>query len=200
MQTDWGSFYGALSAFAGTAFAVTLAARTISQRAVKNEPIPKNRTRKWESVGVTFELAAAAFLALLVPLRGTVPASVLSSLVILLGVLAYIFYCRSFVQQHRAGVRHSWTDWLLLLWVLVPFTAYVVAALYFLGFSLEAGFARELLDHVLFPLSIGYLVLSGVGQAFLWYLRVWERPPSAGPSDSIPDKFTNRETAKDVLT
>jgi hypothetical protein len=176
MTISWDEFYVGVTGFAGTLFAITLVARTIRQRDEGNESLFRNQTRMWESIGVTFELAAAALLALLVTIRGTVPASILASTIVCVGVLSYALYIRAYRRQQEAGEDHSRLDrW--LFWVTaLPLSAYILSAFYFWNVEFCTGPSCLRVDEVLFPLSVGYLVFSGLGQAFLWYIRSWEIP------------------------
>ena len=111
---DWASYYGGVAAFSGTVFALTLAARTIRQSEEANESHEANRLRLWDSISVTFELAAAALFAVLVTIRGTLPATVLTILILAEGYFAYARYFIAFGRALSTGAKKGRYAWLML--------------------------------------------------------------------------------------
>lgn len=184
MADVWTAFYTGLAGFSGTVFAITLAARTIHPTDEVSEKKLANRTRLWDAISVTFELAAASLLSILVPIRGTVPATLLATGIIFLGCGVYIVYLVVFLHQHGSGERHHWWGWVAFWWTVLPLAAYAVSFLFFWHLPLCVLPACLPVDEVLFPLSVGYLVISGIGQAFLWFWRSWDKP-SDPPQDAV---------------
>ena len=125
---------------------------------------------------MTFELAAASLFSILVTVRGTVPATALATILVTAGVIAYALYFVAFIRQNMAGDKLRSMEWILLGWTVFPLAAYAFSAVYFWEVPLCVKSTCLPVDDVFFPLSVEYLVLSGVLQAFLWYLRSWERP------------------------
>jgi hypothetical protein len=160
-------FLVALAGYAGTVFAITLAARTISpHREAKESPL-HNRTRLWDSVSVTFELAAAALIALLFLVARSWLAEFYVSLVLLTGLALYGLFAVSFWKLWRSGEKvpkseHVWA-WTSIL----PSVAYVLIAL---------GLWVPGFDTQLTTAAITWLAFSGTIQALFWYVSSWEHP------------------------
>lgn len=171
--TDWTAFLSGLSAFAGTLFALVLAARQI--RGPAGETAPRRTARAYyiDSIAVTTELGAAASLALLVTIEATILFSVFVALIALVGItlatataVAWSQAAGDFWPDRWATIRVA----ALIVGNGLPITCYVVVSLYATrALSIDSamwGYAA----------AVAWLTFSGTFQAVLWYARIWERP------------------------
>jgi hypothetical protein len=163
----WDSFFTGLAGFGGVVFAITLAARQLSGRDLAQEKLSESRTRLWDSMAVTFELAAAAFFAILFSVRAApIFVGVVGTAVAVVGLILNAIYLSRFVRLHR--LRRQSRGEIAFAWMSVlPVAAYVTAAI-------TLWFGAEPI--LLFTAAVTWLVLSGTLQAMLWYLRSWDLP------------------------
>lgn len=167
-DVDWTAFFTALSAFAGVVFAITLAARQLSSGDQEKESDARNEYRRWESLSVTFELAAAGVFSTLYLVQGSWVAGTFSTL---LSVIAWALYIVYFVQFGKlaAAKEANWLDWLLAPITFIPMTAFVLVPAAFWN-------ASSWIWTDWFAAAVTWLVFSGTGQSLIWYINSWERP------------------------
>ncbi len=176
LVVDWDSYFMALSAFAGVVFAITLAARQIRSGDEAGETKERNSYRLWDSVAVTYELAAAGFFGMLYFARSASwedrePWLVggFSTVLAIIGWALYVAYfvhlCR-LIGREKVGVL----DWLMAPVTVVPMTAFVVVPIAFWDPS-------SVLWTDWFAAALTWLVFSGTTQALIWYITAWERKP-----------------------
>ncbi|MBF4622253.1 hypothetical protein [Clavibacter sp. VKM Ac-2542] len=179
MADAWTAFYSAMAGFAGTLFAITVAARTIGSHRENEETRRQNWTRFFESLAVIYELAAATVFAISAGVRGTIPATVTGVFVAGVGILLYVAYCIAFLRRRGIADRHSNLEWLFLAIAAFPMLAYLFVIIYFLDMPLSICLGQVCvspadLTDIWFPLSIIYLVASGVVQTLVFYVRNWK--------------------------
>jgi hypothetical protein len=170
---DWAGYFGGLSAFAGTLFALVLAARQI-RRPVDQDPHPGvSRAYLIDSIAVTVELGAAASLALLYEIEKSALFAWAAGLVALCGIALSLGSAAGYVNAGRQGLfqgKERYGAAFQGVGNLFPLTCYVVALLYALRvFSFDGGGAAG------YAAAVSWLVFSGVIQSIWWYARIWER-------------------------
>ena len=177
MDDAWHSYLTGIASFAGTLFALVLAARQL------RSPIPVGgsspavgRAHLVDSIAVTVELGAAAALSLLYTLEQTPLFSWAAGLVAACGIglclssgLAYAVALKRGAFSGRARVEAV----VQCIGNLLPLTCYVVAMLYALGL-LTFGGPRTWA----YATAVSWLTFSGIVQAIWWYARMWERSTS----------------------
>ena len=170
-----------MAGFAGTLFALVLAARQVRGR-LDEDPAPAvSRALLFDSIGVTVELGAAACLGLLYGIRGSHLFCFAVVAVALAGVALSCLSATFYLVAFRSG--HFGNTWKARLGPyaqaagnILPLACYVVVSLY--GFRIirfddhsEWGYAA----------AVSWLVVSGVFQAIYWYARIWEtKKPGTG--------------------
>jgi hypothetical protein len=188
---DWGAYLSGTAAFAGTLFALVLAARQIRGPQVENQ----HRSESWaylvDSIGVTVELGAAAALALLFEIEESTLFSVAVVLVALCG--ATLSFASASCLFKAVGDGAFNPDRTLDKWIalaqavlnVLPLTCYTVAILYALRIlhfgSGTWGYAAV----------VSWLTFSGVVQSIVWYARIWhrERPPRLPQASPVQESM-----------
>ena len=178
---NWEPYFLGLAAFAGTVFAVTLAARQIVPHAfmptTQSDALHSDATlvAKWDSVAVTYELAASAMFAIAVIIRGSFTASGLVVLAAALGGCLIYRHGRAYLKLRRSGTENlTWKDDAWASANVLPLSAYVLTASLFVWGDFFGHASAELL-----AAAITWLTLSGTYQAVAWYERSWAKPPVA---------------------
>jgi archaellum biogenesis protein FlaJ (TadC family) len=174
-EPDWGAYLGGLAAFAGTLFALVLAARQIRKPLVEN-PHPKvSRAYLVDSIAVTVELGAAASLAVLYEIKESLLFSIAVVVVALSGVGLSLASAVTYAKA-RDHFRDDEKFGIVLQGVgnVLPLACYVVSALYAVRvFDMDSGETWG------YAAAVSWLTLSGVVQSIWWYSRIWvEAAPS----------------------
>lgn len=183
----WGDYYAGLSAFAGVVFAITLAARHLPNHQLVSETQDRNRVRLWDSISVTYELAAGGLLALFYIVRESWVAGLFGTLVGLVGWVLYGYYIRYFYEVHlrvKRKIRRADGSYVVVrieptklsTWEIVFFFASVfpLASLAAAPVLLWMQVPARLEDW--FAAACTWLVFSGTTQAVIWYIKSWEQP------------------------
>lgn len=174
-DVDWADYFLGLSAFAGVVFAITLAARHLPSHKLVYESLDRNTLRLWDSISVTYELAAGGLLALLYLVRESWVSGLFGTLVGLVGWRLYLNYIRLFWRQwHRKpgtpkAEQLSTVEALFFLISIIPLTALTAAPV-----MLWMQVPDNLVDW--FAAASTWLVFSGTTQAVWWYVTSWETP------------------------
>jgi hypothetical protein len=183
--SDWSAYLSGVAAFAGTLFALVLAARQIRGRLLEDPHPSALRAKFVDSIAVTVELGAAAALALLYEIRLSVLFSFAVAIVAIFGLSLSAASATAYAEAIHRG---AYTDspkgdrrnaGLQALGNLLPAACYVVALLYAFrivqfGEDRDWGFAA----------AVSWLTFSGIVQSILWYTRIWDRekrPTSVSP-------------------
>lgn len=166
---DWGSYLDGVATFAGTVFALVLAARQIRGPLGEN-PEPKvSWARLVDSVAVTAELAAAASLALLYEIRESALFMAAGTVIALAGLCLSVASLVLYLESGLAFKPGEWfNDITQGFGNLLPFLCYVVALLYALR---VIGFGAG--DTWGYVSAVSWLTFSGVVQSILWYSSMW---------------------------
>lgn len=145
-----------------------LAARQLTSTRETEETAAHKRVRLWDSLSVTYELAAAAVLGAAWHIGGTLVAGTLALLIVGVGVFLYAKYVIAFRDLPKHD-RHQWD--LPLAWLTVlPVTALIAALAGFAGWGLlPTNWPTVLVAGV-----VSWLVFSGTAQALYWYYNSWE--------------------------
>lgn len=177
ITSDWQSFFAGLSAFSGVVFALTLAARQITVAKAVEESLARNRTRLYDSLSTTYELAAAALLAVLWIARHTVVGAGAAAVFAALGIASYGVYIRKFVAMSRREYVGK-LGWLFLVITVIPLAALTWSAVY-----MWLTFAGVTIPTDWFAVALLWLIFSGTAQAVLWYRSSWEHEGVTRGSD-----------------
>lgn len=186
---DWGAYLGGVAAFAGTLFALVLAARQIRGPLVENPRPRVSRAYLTDSIAVTVELGAAASFALLYAIEASTLFSVAAAVVAVCGIALSVASAITYYVA-RGDYRGNEKRGALLQGVgnVLPLSCYVVILLYALRIfqfddQVTSGFDEGTWGYAA---AVSWLCFSGIIQSIWWYARIWERArpstPAAGPA------------------
>lgn len=178
---DWQGYLANLAQIAGTMFALVVAARglVIGIGRSPNKTVGA-RERSYvllDSVSSTYELAAAALLALLAGMpKAHLFLAVLPMLVAALGIgLVVVMWSAVWIAHKEIKANKKvWREaWIQALLSLLPFACYGVCFVVWLSeafgiWKWSTGWGEDLM-----ALAITWLTISGILQAIWWYMKTW---------------------------
>lgn len=173
---NWQAYFSDVAAFAGVVFAIVLAARQLTEHAQRKETRAQNQARLWDSLSVTYELAAAALFGILYGIRGSGVDIGLATLVVIIGIWLYIRYLASYYKlpaTMRRGMTRT-AAWMTIL----PMGALLTAALSYVWWYVPEPVANYML-----AASVAWLVFSGTSQTLVWYYNAWGGPTEPSSDD-----------------
>lgn len=171
-EPDWASYLDGVAVFAGTLFALVLAARQLRRPLLHSRHPTVSRAYLFDSISVTVELGAAAALALLYDVHSsqffTWAVCVLALGGFCLSLISLMLYVVAITGKHiaagweRAGaIAQAITN-------VFPMACYFFAALYALRvfhFTVDQTWGYVAL--------VSWLCFSGIIQSIVWYSRIW---------------------------
>jgi len=179
---DWDAYLSGLAAFAGTLFALVLAARQIRGPLAENPHPSVSRAYLVDSIGVTVELGAAASLAVLYEIEQSLLFSWAVGVVAVCGMALSLTTAVAYAAAGGLGQfsgREKFGALLQGLGNVLPLTCYVVALLYALGIlHFDDGGTWG------YAAAVSWLTFSGIIQSIWWYARIWERERPSSSADS----------------
>lgn len=171
---DWEAYFGGVAAFAGTLFALVLAARQIRRPLVEDPHKDVSQAYLLDSIAVTVELGAAAAFAVLFAIREEVFFSYAAAVVAVCGIAAsgaaplWFFRVRSHLNDSaKSYARLQWLS-------VVPIACYAFVLLYALRSPQAANSGESW-----YAAAVSWLCFSGTVQAIWWYARMWSRAESS---------------------
>lgn len=181
---DWDAYFGGLAAFAGTLFALVLAARQIRGPLVEKPHPSVSRAYLADSIAVTVELGAAASLAVLYEIERSLLFSLAVGVVAVCGMALSLTTAVAYAAAGRQGQfsgREKFAALLQGAGNVLPLICYVAALLYALRI-LQFGRGTWV-----YAAAVSWLTFSGIIQSIWWYARIWEkeRPSSSAESSRL---------------
>ncbi len=172
---NWDAYLGGIAAFAGTLFALVLAARQI--RGPVDEEVAPEVIRAYflDSIAVTVELGMAALLAVLVTIEKSLLFSIATCALAVVGAALSLTSAVGWwlaLGELKDGWRKA-AAWGQGLGNILPLACYGVAVFYALSVFRfdEAAWG--------YAAVVSWLTFSGAVQSVLWYARIWAKPSLA---------------------